>query len=246
MRMAPGLVSRPIFDSEPRCVGPVKGIVTATRELDCARLLFLPGDLPRLHADVLRRFLTLAGNQETVSIVWGSGMVESLIQVHQGKAAKVLAERVAKTRGKAARPTDMLRGASKLRLVHAGNLTGDPLVLSNLNSRSDLGSPRPRGDFRGPVSGDVRFPGRPPAIFWEAAEAAAAGRFGLASELFELEGSLYSGSGVSHLAGHCLTDAASAARAHGDRNRASLLAGMAGEDLDLMKATFTTDRGTAS
>ena len=235
-RVAPGLVAGVVLDSEPRCLGPVKGFVTAARELGCARLLFLPGDLPRLEAVVLRRLITLSGGHEAASIIWGSGMVESLIQLHRRTAAKVMAEDIARLRGKEARPTDLLRGAGEVKLIHAKKLTSDPFVLSNLNRRSDLVSPEPRGDFDGAVSGDVLPPNRSRAIFWEAARAFAAGRFARASELYELEGQLYSAYGVHHLAGHCLSDASSSAKGAGDLSRASLLAEASRASLERMGA----------
>lgn len=235
MRFAPGLVAGSIIDSDRRCVGPTRGMVTASRETGCARLLFLPGDMPRLEAGLLRRFLSLSPAGAASSIVWGAGMVESLIQVHGGRGARVLAEKVARVRGNLARPTDLLRGASRLQLVHARHLTRNPFALSNLNSRSDLESPRPRGDFEGCVSEDVHFSGRPSGLFWEAAEAATEGNHGRASELFELEGCLYSAMGIHHLAGHCLTDASSSARMHGDRFRAAALSEAARVSLARMK-----------
>lgn len=235
MRISPGFAGV-VLDSEPRCRGPVRGFVTATRELDCARFLFLPGDLPRLEAGVLRAFLTQSGEHEASSIIWGSGMVESLMQAHQGKAAKVLVEDTAKLRGRAARPTDLLRGAGRVVLIHAKKLTRDPLIFTNINSRSDLASPTPRGDFDGAVSDDVRPPRRCSEIFWEAAESFSDGRFTRASELYELEGSIYSASGVRHLAGHCLADASSSAQEAGDHARASRLAEAAHMSLERMGA----------
>lgn len=235
MRLVGVTVVRPILDSDTRCTGPMRGMVTAGRELRCPRLLFLPGDLPRLDSSLLARFLAHAGPEAASSIVWGSGMVESLIQTHAGGTARALTEQIAEVRGRSARPTDMLRGARELLLVHAKNITRDCFALSNLNQRSDLDLLSPRGDFNGAVSGDVNLSGHASALFWEAANAFAEGDFTSASELFEAEANVYAGVGVRHLGAHCLADASSAARKHGDGRRAALLTKAAETDLAEMK-----------
>ncbi len=219
------IVKGSIVDSDAvACEGPLRGIITAVKSLNCDRLLILPGDIPAITSDTLGRFVerVAAGKADAGSVVWGNGMVETLIQLVEPSYVAGLAEHICSTRRDVARPSDILRGSSRLLLVYAGNITDEPSELSNINTREDLEALKPRAPLSGFVNSDIllELGGSRGSHFWRAMSMASRGDHEAAALEYELEAGVYAEHGIVHLAAQCLGDAAYEAKRAGDEARA--------------------------
>lgn len=214
-----GLVDSVIPDSpEIGCVGPIRGIGTIGSILSSGELLVTSGDTPWLQPEPLRKFVGKCRNVGVAagSIIWGNGMVDTLIQYLKIDYLRSAIERICTTRGDMARPSDLLRGAPRLGLIHAASLTENPNVFSNVNTPSDLMNPSPRGPLVGTPKGDVVLDLSELASsyadamwsshFWRASYTLA-DRNSQPEQFYEKEGELFLSLNVHHLAVHAFTDA---------------------------------------
>lgn len=199
----------PIVDSEDLpCRGPARAILSSLLRVEEDEVLFVPGDVPWLPHDVLVRFVDLCrrSGAGAASLYWGDGSVETLIQYHVAGVSRTCCLRASLLRGEKLRPSDFLRCMRDVRYVYVGELTSDPLLFSNVNTREDLENLRPRGTLL-PGLGTVRVPGEARKCYWTAAEAEAAGDYRRAAETFARESELYRDLGLRLIAIHCLLDA---------------------------------------
>jgi hypothetical protein len=140
-------------------------------------------------------------------------------------------ERFLNARTGLARPSDILRSAEKLHLVHAAKLTDNPLTFANINTIEDLQTPKPRGPFKGVVTDSLVIT-EAAHLFAEAVDHHVDGRMYEAGYSHAYEGLVYLRHGVVHLASHSLHDAAEMFRRAGigeAENLARLLARKLGE-----------------
>jgi len=199
-------------DESLGCRGPIAGIGTASIKTDSDFLLTAAADNIRLDAEVLSRFLSrcLDSDATSASIVWGNGIVESLIQFHETSYVRSAARRVCGQKIGVRRATDLLRGSPKLLLVRAESLTTDATVLADADTKEDLAVRRPVWKLAGDVAEDILFEwgscqgGGP---FWNALDLANAGDYRSACLSYEEEANLYEHRGVHLLASHCFSDA---------------------------------------
>jgi molybdopterin-guanine dinucleotide biosynthesis protein A len=212
-------------------VGPLSGLLTAGIKVDAEVFLTASSDIPWITSTPLHRLLEQVEGFSAASAVWGNGVVETLVQAVQKSCVVKYVERFLNARTGLARPSDMLRSAEKLHLVHASKLTDNPLTFANVNTIEDLQTPKPRGPFKGVVTDSLVIT-EAAHLFAEAVDHHVDGRMYEAGYSHAYEGLAYLRHGVVHLASHSLHDAAEMFRRAGigeAENLARLLARKLGE-----------------
>jgi len=188
--------------------GPALAICTSILSLDSDHVLFVSGDTPWLDPEALKAFtqLCLQAGCTVGTPYWTNGMVETLVQFHVREEAQKFIPELARLRGDAMRPSDILRAAPKTLYVNTGRVTRNPLCFSNVNTPQDLTCPRPRGELS-PDAPHIEIGWEPKQLFWEGARLVAQGSSADGALKFEAEASHYEGKRLLHLATHCLSDA---------------------------------------
>jgi len=198
-----------IDDPNLACEGPLAGIASSAKNLMHEFIMVISGDVPRINGRILGLFFSRFRDYDSDagSVVWGNGSVETLIQIHKSSKLRDKVERICSVKREFARPSDLLRGAEKLALIHVRNLTDNPLTFSNINKPEDLTNPKPRAPLTGFITDDLLLSDRHSVLFWEALENLAAKRYNEAIKLYLDESNEYLASHIHHLAGHAVMDA---------------------------------------
>lgn len=187
------------------CSGPMAGIVTAALKTDADLLLVAPGDMPFLTPRALERFIRLfiSSAADSGSVLYASGDVEALLQIHRVSWIRESGVDLSRMRGKLARASDLLRFSPRLALVGAGCLTRDAMLFTNVNTSNDLGSGRPVSDL---ALTAVQLMGFGPKAS-HAVKLFHRGRFRSSAGIFNSEGDYYVSRNVKLLAAHAYADA---------------------------------------
>lgn len=196
-----------IVDDFP--AGPLSGLLTAAERIEADAYLSCSNDVPRLNSTTVKKMVALFSNvlPSAMSVVWGNGSVETLIQAVQRNTLRNYLRNFFEGRKYFLRPSDVLRSCEILYLVHGANLTSDPFEFSNINTAQEIANPKPRGVFRGFVNDDllIRNSSR---HFTAAVTESLKENFFAAGLLYLSEAYDYLVHGVIHLSEHAVSDAA--------------------------------------
>ena len=216
------LIDGYILDADSGCQGPVNGIITAATKIEHDYLMTLSADLPEITPDAIHGFLQHFVDSEYTggSIIWGNGAVETLIQLHRTAELRRAATNLCQARRELARPSDLLRAATKLLLIHGKNVTDDPRVFANVNRPGDLENLRPRAPLEGEVKENILLDAGHSELFWKATACLSDDKPREAVRHYLAEAEEYLRLGVTHLAGHAVMDAGLIAERIGDREEA--------------------------
>jgi len=153
------------------------------------------------------KFVTLCveSGLDLGTLYWSDGRTENLIQLHRREATLSQAHRISELRGKLMRASDMIRGVSKTLFVDVNLVTNSPYCFSNLNTKTDLKNPAPRGPV-GDGTGNVKVGGRPKERFSRAIRSEADRRYRDAALEFGMEARYYEGKRIGEIAFHCWSD----------------------------------------
>uniref|UniRef100_A0A7C5Y9J0 Molybdenum cofactor guanylyltransferase n=1 Tax=Caldiarchaeum subterraneum TaxID=311458 RepID=A0A7C5Y9J0_CALS0 len=137
--------------------GPLSGLFTAAEKIHADAFLTCSNDVPWIRpatfTKIVERFKQ--NPYSSMSIVWGNGATEPLIQVVRRDKAKRYVNEFLETRKNLIRSSDILRSSETIYLIYGGNLTQNPYEFSNVNTVSEVTNPKPRGVFKGLVNQDV-------------------------------------------------------------------------------------------
>ncbi|MEM2237460.1 MAG: molybdenum cofactor guanylyltransferase [Candidatus Caldarchaeum sp.] len=208
-----------VFDA-----GPLSGLLTAAHKVEAEVFVTAPTDTPYLKPSSLSSLLQqhLESDADAASVVWGNGAVETLIQAVKRTCLLNYAEKFLNFRRSFLRPSDILRSAEKLLLVHASNLTDNPLEFSNINTVEDLSNPKPRGPLQGHVKNNLLITGCS-KHFSDAAEKYGSGSYYSAGLGYMEEAATYLKHGVTHLSSHAFFDAAKTFQKAGNAEASNLM-----------------------
>jgi len=187
--------------------GPLSGLLTAGMKIDADIFVTASSDIPWITAEPIRGLVKHVEGFSAASVVWGNGVVETLVQAVQRSCVTGYVERFLNTRTGLARPSDLLRCAERLHLVHASKLTDNPLAFANVNTYEDLQRPKPRGPFNGFVTENLVITDAA-QLFAEAVSHYVVGGVDGAGYSYAYEGMVYLRQGVVHLASHAFHDSA--------------------------------------
>jgi len=190
--------------------GPAGAISQAIEELPSGPVLVVPGDVPWIRTEALRRFVRFAEKARApiATVCWPSGETEHLFQWHRGRS---LARAVARDRASTARASEFLRAARRALLVPVSLLTDDARSFRHLTRRSDLSRPSPRGGS-GPWARTGTLPAVARSAYRRAHALLSRGRFGDAARAFDHEADCYDRAVLPILARHARIDAERARR----------------------------------
>ncbi|MEM4352275.1 MAG: molybdenum cofactor guanylyltransferase [Candidatus Caldarchaeum sp.] len=190
-------------------LGPVSGILTAAKQLEAETLLTTSVDVPLLRPETLKNLLNHLRDTgaEAASVVWADGNVETLIQAITRKTVIRYAERFLGARASSCRPSDLLRAATALLLVHVSRLTKDPTEFANINTPEDLEKPRPRVSSKNLVRDNLVLRECSP-LFVRAVEQQEHGSHYEAGVSYFTEACSYMRYGVCRLSAHAFDDSA--------------------------------------
>jgi molybdopterin-guanine dinucleotide biosynthesis protein A len=202
--------------------GPGGAIARSLADSGPGSVLFLPGDLPWIETEALRRFVDAASSSgvEVAAPAWGSGETEHLVQWHVGTGNSRLAAGALRDDDGSMRASVFLRAAARTLLVPVGSLTNRPRVFLHLTRPGDLLRPTPRGGA-GSRADPWRVVGAPKDAYASATRHNAEGNFAAAAGAFSSEARWYRAAGLPLLARHAENDAeATVNRASGLRRPA--------------------------
>jgi molybdopterin-guanine dinucleotide biosynthesis protein A len=188
--------------------GPGAGIASALASGRVGPVLFVPGDMPWLEVEALRRFVT-AAERSTADVAapwWGSGETENLLQWHRRRD---LGSRLPLGRFPEPGPrraSEFLRAAPRTLFVPAELLTRSPRSFAHVTHRSDLEAPPPRGSL-GHRRRSRLVRGAPKRAYWKAQALRARGDREGAARAFRAEARWYDREGLFRLARHASDDA---------------------------------------
>ncbi|MEM4287895.1 MAG: molybdenum cofactor guanylyltransferase [Candidatus Caldarchaeum sp.] len=204
--------------------GPLSGLLTAAYKLDADVFVTAPTDVPYLKSSSLDCLFRhhVASDVDVASVVWGNGAVETLIQSVKRTCLLNYAEKFLNVRKNLLRPSDILRSAGKLLLVHASRLTENPVEFTNINTVEDLSNPKPRGPLQGLVNDSLMITSCS-KYFSDAAEKTGKGLHYDAGLDYMKEAATYLKHGVTHLSSHAFFDAAKTFRQAGKAEASNIM-----------------------
>jgi len=134
-------------------VGPLSGLLSALYACQSDIAVAVPVDMPYISADLLRHMIRRTGGFDVVSPVLPNGLVETAVIAVVRDSAIAVLERL---RGLGrARIADLHRGAPKVQLIDIKKHGYDPMVIININRRSDIGKAASYPE--GPINGDIEI-----------------------------------------------------------------------------------------
>ncbi|MEM0350042.1 MAG: molybdenum cofactor guanylyltransferase [Candidatus Caldarchaeum sp.] len=218
-------VSGYIVDEFP--AGPLSGVLTAAKRLGADAMVTCPTDTPRIKPTTFKKLVEqfLDNSPSALSVVWGNGMVETLVQVLSIDTVKHYLEKVFAQRRGLYRASDMLRCADRLLLVVGFKLSSDPYEFANINTADDLVNPKPRPDRGSLVKDDILLT-ESLEHFHQAAAYTEENLFNEAAQEYLYEALALLSHGVAHLTAHALTDASKMFEKAGSSGAATLCARM--------------------
>lgn len=207
--------------------GPLGGLMTAARKIDADFYVTSSNDVPWLTASSIKKYVELMNSisPSALSVVWGNGAVETLVAAVKRDLVVYYTEKIFNHRQNLYRPSDILRTAEPLYLIHASNITDDPYEFSNINTFKDLENRKPRGPFSGLVKNDLLLKD-PARYFQHGVEMSKTGQYHDAGFQYFDEAALYMLHGVVHLARHALNDAAHFFESAGSSEASNLARGL--------------------
>ena len=201
-----------VFDrSEGRLEGPAAAIAGALARVQNGPVLVVPGDMPWLETEALRRFVrhAAASGADVAAPCWPSGETEHLVQWHRdaGGIGRLGPPDVRSWAGR--RASEFLRALPRTWVVPIPTLTRHPLSFAHLTVPADLARPRARGTS-GPWIRPATVAGSPKRWYRRGHELRAAGRGAESERSFRKEAAWYDAAVLPLLARHARADAASA------------------------------------
>ena len=205
--LPPGV--RPLLD-QPALWGngPAAAMASARSQLGKVPILFLPGDIPWIETDALRRFVARAsrGVADVAVPVWPGGATEHLLQWQRtnGVLGHLPRSRTHPTK-RSWRASEFLRAVPRTLLISVATITDRPATFSHVTFPSDLRRPTARGPS-GPQAADRVVEGVPKRHYAAAHGALARGDGERAARSFAQEGRWYSDATLPLLAQHAMDD----------------------------------------
>jgi molybdopterin-guanine dinucleotide biosynthesis protein A len=210
--LAPHLPSsaRLVYDRPERWGnGPAASMASAREELGDGPILFVPGDVPWIESQALRRFALSAGRSQAEVAVpfWASGETEHLLQWQKDRnVLSYLPWRPGSNVPSSWRASEFLRAVPRTLLAPVGALTRHPGSFSHITFPSDLHRPALRGR-PGRRMVDRIVEGTPKHSYRIAHDALRTSDVSRAAEAFGDESRWYERVGLQLLARHAQEDA---------------------------------------
>ena len=128
-----------IVDSYEEVSGPINGIITSLKAVQCEEVIIIPGDMPFLSSEALSKFIDDCRGLDASSgsVYWPNGWVSLLLQYHRREDA-VKNINFSTLRGQMSRPSDSLRAAYNACYIPVSSITKDSKTLINTNTPEDI------------------------------------------------------------------------------------------------------------
>ncbi len=217
--------------------GPLSGILTAANQIAADFFITVSADVPFIKSTSLKALLDSLtdSNSDAASIIWANGRVETLIQAVSRKSILNYGQKFLSLRIDFLRPSDILRSANKLLLVHASAITQDPIEFANINTVEDLTNPKPRGPLKDHVKNSILITDGA-EHFAKAVSEYGNGSYFKAGASYSLEAITYLRHGVTHIASHAFYDSASVFKKAGAEQASILTTRLASQTAKWMGA----------
>jgi molybdenum cofactor guanylyltransferase len=192
--------------------GPAGAMARALTEVSSGPVLFVPGDLPWIETEALRRLVDLAeASAADVAVPWWlSGETEHLVQWQRSPANLRYLPVRRRALSPARRASEFLRALPRTLLVPVAALTRRPDTFAHLTFPSDVERPGARG-VAGPRTLPEMIEGSPKRWYHVAHDSWGIGRIAQAAHAFAAESRWYRDADLPILARHARNDARQAA-----------------------------------
>jgi hypothetical protein len=126
-------------DSYEEVSGPINGIITSLKALQCEEVIIIPGDMPFLSSEALSKFIDVCRGLDASSgsVYWPSGWVSLLLQYHKREDA-MRNIHFSTLRGQMSRSSDLLRAAYMACYIPVSSITKDGKTFININTPDDI------------------------------------------------------------------------------------------------------------
>ncbi len=188
--------------------GPGGAIGAGLERVPPSPVLFVPGDIPWIDVDAVRRFLAraLVLGPEVAVPCWESGETENLIQWHRHPRTSADSLPPRDGVGTAIRASEFLRAVPRTLLVPIASITPHPLSFGHVTRPSDLARPSFRGQA-GRSRQEQTIEGEPKTLYRAAHRLLSLGDGERARATFVLEAHWYEQARLRILASHAMRDA---------------------------------------
>ncbi len=216
--------------------GPLSGMLTAARQITSDFFITVSADVPFIKSTSIKSLLDFLtdSNSDAASIVWANGCVETLIQAVSRKSILNYGQKFLDWRMDFLRPSDILRSANKLLLVHASAITQDPIEFANINTAEDLVNPKPRGPLKDHVKNSILITDCA-EHFAKAVSEYSNGSYFKAGTCYSIEAITYLRHSITHIALHAFYDSAAAFKKAGAEQTSTLVMRLASQTAKWMR-----------